>query len=65
MSEQKKKLTGKRVFLYFAIFFGIIFFMNIILVKVALRTNPGVVSEHTYEKEMKLEKEQSNTYLNK
>ncbi len=57
-TKQKKKLTGKRVFIYFLIFFGIIIIVNTLFIKVALKSNPGVVSEHTYEKEMKLEKSQ-------
>jgi nitrogen fixation protein FixH len=54
--KTKKNFTGKRVFLYFCIFFGIIFIMNIFMVKLAIRTSTGMVSEHTYEKEMKLNK---------
>ncbi len=58
MSKEKKTLTGKRVFIYFLIFFGIIILVNVLFLKVAVRTNPGVISEHTYEKEMKFEKSQ-------
>ncbi len=56
MEKEKKKLTGKRVFLYFCIFFGIIIIVNTLFIRVALKTNPGVDVEHTYEKEMKLNK---------
>jgi nitrogen fixation protein FixH len=57
-SKEKKPLTGRRVFIYFLIFFGIIILVNVLFLKVAVRTNPGVISEHTYEKEMKFEKSQ-------
>ena len=59
MSE-KKQLTGKRVFLYFAIFFAIIFTVDYIILKLAIRSNPGVEVEHTYEKEMRLQKNQND-----
>jgi nitrogen fixation protein FixH len=57
---KKKPLTGKRVFLYFAIFFAIIFTVDYIILKLAIRSNPGVEVEHTYEKEMKLQKNQND-----
>lgn len=40
---------GKRVLLYFVLFFGLIIVVNIILVRLALGTFSGTVSTHPYE----------------
>ncbi len=43
-------LTGRRMFLYFAAFFGLIFCMNAVMITLATRSHRGVVTEHAYAK---------------
>lgn len=43
-------MTGKHVFWYFVIFFGIIIVVNAIMMTLAIRTHSGVVTDHAYEK---------------
>lgn len=43
-------MTGKRVFWYFAAFFGFIAAVNAVMMTLAIRTHSGVVTDHAYEK---------------
>lgn len=43
-------LSGRRVFWWFAAFFGVIAAVNAGMVTLALRTHSGVVTEHAFEK---------------
>lgn len=43
-------MTGKRVFWYFAAFFGFIAVVNAVMMTLAIRTHSGVVTDHAYEK---------------
>lgn len=50
MSEVIKPLSGRRVFLIFFLFFGVIVAVNTVFITVALDTHSGVVTEHAYDK---------------
>lgn len=41
---------GRRVALYFVLFFGTIIAVNALMATLAVRTNAGVVTDHAYEK---------------
>jgi nitrogen fixation protein FixH len=43
-------MTGRRVALYFTLFFGAIAAVNALMITLAVRTHSGVVTEHPYEK---------------
>lgn len=43
-------MTGRRIWWYFAAFFGFIVAVNAVMVTLALRTHSGIVTEHPYEK---------------
>ena len=43
-------MTGRRVWWYFAAFFGFIAAVNAVMVTLAIRTHSGIVTEHPYEK---------------
>ncbi|MBL8638855.1 MAG: FixH family protein [Alphaproteobacteria bacterium] len=45
-----KPFTGGKFFLWMLGFFGVIFAVNIVFVSVAIKSNPGVVDEHYYER---------------
>lgn len=48
--QSPKKLTGRRVFLYFCLFFGTVAILDFIFVSLALRTHTGTVIEHSYKR---------------
>lgn len=50
MSEAVKPLSGRRVFLYFFAFFGVIIAVNSVFISNALKTHSGLVIEQAYEK---------------
>lgn len=50
MGEVVKPLSGRRVFLYFFLFFGVIVAVNAVFIIKALETHSGVVTERPYEK---------------
>jgi len=50
MNAPTTPLKGKRVFLYFLAFFGMIAVVNGVMIILALRTHTGTVTEHAYEK---------------
>jgi len=50
MSGAAKPLSGKRVFLYFFLFFGMIVAVNAVFITNALKTHSGVVIENAYER---------------
>ncbi len=49
-NKTKKPLSGKRVFLYFLMFFGSISMVDAFFVYSAISTHTGVVTENPYEK---------------
>lgn len=49
-TDTKQDTGGQRVFVYFAMFFGLIIVTNSIFVYFALNTHSGVVTEKPYEK---------------
>lgn len=48
--KPRKPLTGKKVFLLFAAFFGMVIVVNAIFITQALQTHRGVVTEDAYKK---------------
>lgn len=45
-----KPLSGKRIFIYFLLFFCAITAVNAVMIRVAVRTMSGVVTDHPYER---------------
>ena len=50
MGEAVKPLSGRRIFLYFFAFFGVIIAVNSVFISNALKTHSGLVIEQAYEK---------------
>jgi nitrogen fixation protein FixH len=50
MSQVVKKLTGRRVFIYLCLFFGVIAAVNAVFITKALQSNSGVVNDNPYER---------------
>jgi len=50
MSEAVKPLSGRRIFLYFFAFFGVIVAVNSVFISNALKTHSVLVIEQAYEK---------------
>lgn len=48
MREQRRPLTGRRVFLYLLVFFGVIAAMNAVMIKLAVSTFGGVEVASSY-----------------
>lgn len=43
-------LTGRKFFIYVALFFGTVMAVNAVFISLALKSNSGVVEEHYYER---------------
>lgn len=43
-------LHGRKIFIYFAAFFGVIVCMNAVLITLATQSHTGLVTDHAYEK---------------
>ncbi len=56
MTETKIPLSGKRVLLYFILFFGLVAAMDTIFITLATKTHTGVVADQAYERGLALNK---------
>lgn len=50
MEQTVKRLTGRRVFIYVVLFFGVITAVNAVFITKALKSNSGIVSENPYQR---------------
>lgn len=50
MEDTTKKLTGKHILVYLALFFGVVTVVNAVFITKAIESNTGVVTDRPYER---------------
>lgn len=56
MKSKKKPLSGKKVLLYFVLFFGFVFVMDALFISIALKSHTGVITDQAYERGLDFDK---------